>query len=79
MHARDDNSSSNEDKSDSQEVLFLAMVSKHEPYDNENEEHEEFDNEVEVYFEREFIFARRELKKLIKKYFTIKEQLSKLK
>ena len=79
LYARDDNSSSNEDDSDSQEVLFLAMGSKHEPYDNGNEYCEDFTNEVEVDFEGGFICSRNELEKLRKKNTLLKEQLKGIK
>ena len=57
VYARDDNNSSDEDDSDSQEVLFLAMCSKHEPFDDENQDHEDLNNEAKVDFEGDFMCA----------------------
>lgn len=79
MYARDDNSSSDEDDSDSYEVLFLAISCKDKPSEDEIGYLEDIEKITEVDFEGEFMCAQEEIDRLIKKNNMLKEQLKEIK
>lgn len=70
MYVNGDNNSSDEDDSNTNDGLFMAID---ELSDNEDLNNEELDDQVEVNIEGELIFALGELEKLRKKNAPLKK------